>query len=239
MKFLITFILSSVLAFSQNSQILKLENDGTKNLKLTKVNSIFPEEQPGKKSVFLSAVYSLLLPGMGELYANNYSSGKYFTIAEAGLWATYAGFDIYGTWQQNEYKSFSSSIGGVNTAGKDEDYFAVIGEYQSINDYNNAMLLDRNYNAIYNTNTHYWDWKNSENRKNYRNMWVKSESSFNSLRFIGGLLVVNRIISAINAVRATIAYNKQLKEAGWDIRLEMQNNPTNQLGVNINIIKSF
>ncbi len=41
---------------------------------------------PSKKSVGLAAIYSLLLPGMGELYAEGFSSGKYFLIAEGVLW---------------------------------------------------------------------------------------------------------------------------------------------------------
>jgi hypothetical protein len=39
-------------------------------------------EIPGKKSAGLAALYSLVLPGMGELYAEGFSSGKYFLLAE-------------------------------------------------------------------------------------------------------------------------------------------------------------
>jgi hypothetical protein len=35
-----------------------------------------------RKSPALAILYSILLPGMGELYAGDYSSGKYFTIAD-------------------------------------------------------------------------------------------------------------------------------------------------------------
>jgi hypothetical protein len=53
-------------------------------------------EDAGERSVTLAVLYSLLLPGMGELYAGNFSSGKYYLIADAGLWLGYGGFQYYG-----------------------------------------------------------------------------------------------------------------------------------------------
>ena len=63
--------------------------------------------EPKKKNTGLAIVYSLLLPGMGELYAESYESGKYFTIAEGALWGTYIGINTYGNWQKDRYKSFA------------------------------------------------------------------------------------------------------------------------------------
>src|SRR5690606_26988785 len=67
----------------------------------------------GKKNTGLAILYSLLLPGMGELYAESYSSGMYFTIAEGVLWGTYIGMNAYGGWQEDKYKSFAVTKGGV------------------------------------------------------------------------------------------------------------------------------
>ena len=90
-----------------------------------------PETSVSKKSPALAILYSMLLPGMGELYANSYESGKYFTIADGALWSVFTGFSIYGNQQENNYKSFAQSKAGVNVDGKDADYFANIGAYQS------------------------------------------------------------------------------------------------------------
>ena len=38
-----------------------------------------------KKSVMLAVVASLIVPGMGELYAGSFETGKYYLIAEGGL----------------------------------------------------------------------------------------------------------------------------------------------------------
>ena len=44
-------------------------------------------------------------------------------------------------------------------------------------------------------------------------MWVSSENAYNNLRFVVGGLIVNRIVSAVNAWRATVSYNKKLSSA--------------------------
>lgn len=170
-----------------------------------------------KKNAGIAIIYSLLLPGMGELYADNYSSGKYFTIAEGSLWLTYIGINSYGGWQQDRYKSLAASRGGVDIAGKNSDYFATISEYLSIDEYNNEQALNRNFEEMYDVNEYYWNWQNPDDRKSYRSMWVSSEQAYNNLRFVIGGLILNRVISAINAVRSVSAYNKRMSEASWNI----------------------
>jgi hypothetical protein len=40
---------------------------------------------------------------MGELYAESYTSGKYFTIAEGALWGVFIGMNSYANWQRIEF----------------------------------------------------------------------------------------------------------------------------------------
>jgi hypothetical protein len=190
----------------------------------------FPVQQDfSKKKVGLAIIYSLLLPGMGELYAGNYTTGKYFTIAEGALWGTFIGMESYGTWQRNRYRSFAVSNGGINAAGKNDDYYSNISLYLNINDYNDDMARQGQFNNMYNTQQNYWNWT-AQDRKTYRAMWTSSESSFNDVRFVVGAMVLNRIISAINAVRLTVAYNKNQTQAiGWNVTTgvsEQANLPT-------------
>lgn len=173
----------------------------------------------GKKSSAKAILYSLLLPGMGELYAGNYESGKYFTIAEGVLWGTYAGMAIYSNWRKDNYKSFAATRGGVNVDGKDADYFANIGDYVSIDDYNHQMSLDREYKKIYSSPDYNWNWGTQNVRSEYRLMWISSEKAHNNLRFAVGGMLINRVISAINAVRLVRRHNKNLEQTstGWNI----------------------
>lgn len=193
-----------------------------------------------KKNPALAIFYSMLLPGMGELYAGSYESGKYFTIADGLLWGVFSGFEIYGNWKENNYKSFAESKGGVNLSGKDANYFATIGIYLNINEYNTAMELNREFSKTYNTTTSYWKWNSEEQRREYRDMWSSSEQAFNNVRFVVGALILNRLISAINAVRLVSAYNKNLpQEISWNISVGISNTPTIPSTLTINFLKTF
>lgn len=172
--------------------------------------------EKSKKSAGMAIIYSLLLPGMGELYSGSYSTGKYFTIAEGALWITYIGMNSYGNWQKDRYTSFAASKGGVKTDGKDEEYFATISEYINVEQYNTEKALERNFSDMYNSPGFAWDWKTNDSRRTYRSLWVSSEQSFNNLRFVVGAMLINRIASAINAVRLVAAHNKSLnEEVSW------------------------
>ena len=249
-KIISLVVLVSSIIFAQNEptkSIAELKQLSTISIQQSSVSSklqsssfqyLTPDNQ--KKNPALAILYSMLLPGMGELYAGDYSSGKYFTIADGVLWGAFSGFEIYGKWKENDYKSFAESKGGVNLNGKEAEYFANIGIYQSIDDYNTAMELNRNFSSTYNTATHYWKWNSNDQRKEYRDLWSSSESAFTNVRFVVGALILNRLISAVNAVRLVSAYNKNLsQEISWNVSVGLKNNPTLPTSITINFVKLF
>ena len=193
-----------------------------------------------KKSAGLAIVYSLLLPGMGELYADAYDSGVYFTIADGVLWGTYIGMNVYGNWQKDRYISYAQTNADITTENKDDDYYATISEYLSIDQYNDQKAFERNFDEMYNTEQYFWKWNTSEERKTYRDMWVSSEQTLNDVRFVVWGLLLNRVVSAINAVRLVSRYNNNLnQEVGWNVSLGVQNLPDNSASYNLNFITSF
>ena len=223
-----SFYLFKQQAISEISQIKELDQP------------IVDDNVKQKKSTGLAIVYSLLLPGMGELYADAYDSGVYFTIADGVLWGTYVGMNVYANWQKDRYIAYSQTNAGVTPENKDEDYYATIGEYLDIDQYNDQQAFEYNFDEMYNTETHFWKWNTSEERKEYRNMWVSSEQTFNDVRFVVGALLLNRVISAINAVRLVSKYNNNLsQEVGWNVSLDVQSYPDNTSSYNINFITSF
>jgi len=181
-KILLLIVISFTAAYSQENStknILVLENE-IRNSAINQNELKFNlQTDVKKKNAGLAILYSLLLPGMGELYAESYSNGKYFTIAEAALWGMYLGINSYGNWQKDRYISFAASNGGVNTDGKNDKYFATISEYLDIDQYNNTKALERRFDEMYNSTAYNWKWTD-EDRKRYRNMWVSSEQAFNN-----------------------------------------------------------
>lgn len=194
-----------------------------------------------KKSSGLAILYSMVLPGMGELYAGSYESGVYFTVADGVLWGTYIGMNVYANWQKDRYISYAINKAGINTNAKDETYYATISSYLNIDQYNNEKAFERDYAAMYsNQNIYYWKWNTNEERKEYRKMWSSSEQTFNNVRFVVGALILNRVVSAINAVRLVSKYNSNLsEEIGWNLSSGLQNMPDNSYSYQLNFTTNF
>jgi hypothetical protein len=167
----------------------------------------------GRKSPGLAAIYSLLIPGMGEWYSGDIGSGKYFMIGEGVLWLTYAVFEISGNDLRDASRAFAVSHAGVTTAGKDDQYFIDIGNFLSIDDYNAKKLRDRDPGRLYDPAGYTWIWDSDADRASYRDQRVRSESMYNGTKFVGAAILVNHVASAINAARLAISHNSALGAA--------------------------
>ncbi len=175
---------------------------------------VMPLNEAGvKKNTGIALLLSALLPGMGEYYAGTFStSGKYFTMAEAGLLVGYVGMTSYARWQKENYKSFAVTKGGAKGTNFDDDYYANISNYSDITQYNNDKAANQQYSQLYDVNDKFWSWGTETARKEYRTMWVATQHSNNNLRFVVGGMLLNRLFSIINAVRSVASYNKSLDQ---------------------------
>lgn len=197
-------------------------------------------DSPQKKSVGLAILYSMILPGMGELYAGGFDSGKYFTIADAALWSVFTGYTLYGDWKKDNYLTYAKSNAGINLDGMDSDFIANVSIYMSIDDYNRAMELNREFSRTYNKNLYNWNWADNDKRKEFRDLWSSSENAYNKVRFVVGAIVLNRVVSAINAVRLVSAYNKNLpKELSWNVYFGVEDKINLPESFTINFVKAL
>jgi hypothetical protein len=214
-KIFLLFLFSTALwAQSLRKDFMQFASSEVSAVNFDKKNVLTqPVENFEKKKTGLAIVYSLLLPGMGELYAGSYETGKYFTVADAALWGILIGFDVYGHWQEDNYKEYARIHGGVNPEGKDDTYWGNIGLYLNIDDYNREKELDRDFARTYDRAKYFWAWKNQAERREYRGMWKSSEQAYNAIQFAAGALILNRLASAVNAVRLVIKHNKKAEES--------------------------
>jgi len=219
--------LGNAVLFAQTKQTETLELLKYKieqNIKFDDNQVVEKEYKSRKKNKGIAIMLSVLLPGMGELYANGYSSGKYFTIADGFLWGGLIGVETYANNQEDNYRAFAKTNAGISLNGKSDKYFADISAYLNIYDFNHEKELERNFAKVYNEQTHYWKWKDNAQRKKYRTMWKASQTANNNIRFVLGALLLNRIASAINAIRLVNKFNKNLKtELGWNISFNYLN----------------
>jgi len=169
----------------------------------------------GKKNAGLAALYSLIIPGTGEWYAGNFSTGKYFLGTEVTLWLSLYGFYSYGNWLKNDAKSFGSVYAGIEWSGKDDKYFVNVGNFNSRSEYNEKKMRDRDIGALYTESSYDWQWESDELRREYRDLRVRSDQMFNAIKFVGTAIVANHIISAIIAGNSARLYNERAAQSHW------------------------
>jgi hypothetical protein len=241
--FFILAITSSVYSQQQTSfSTLLLEQEvKSSTSEYSSGNLNFSDDlESAKKSAGLAILYSLLLPGMGELYADGYNSGKYFTIAEGVLWGTYIGMSVYASNQEDNYKAYATSNASINTSGKNDDYYSTISQFENIDEYNDQKALERNFNQMYNTETFFWKWQSTEDRRTYRSMWSSSEQTNNDLRFVVGAMILNRVVSAINAARLVGAYNNRIdEELSWNVSVGLKQTANLPTSLNLSFQTTF
>jgi len=193
-----------------------------------------------KKSVMLAIAASLILPGMGELYAGSFESGKYHLIAEGGLWMTYAGFRIHSSHLKQDAETFASQHAAANFSNKDDQYSVNIGNFNTTDDYNQTKLRNREYDLVYSTDAYKWQWDTDANRLRFKDLRIRSGEVKNNAKFVIAAVVVNHLISAFSAGRKAAAYNGALSALdNIQIQTYSMNNGSQINGFGISITKIF
>lgn len=197
------------------------------------------DKQSNKKNIGLAALYSLLLPGMGELYVGEYNVGKYFTITEGGLWITWAAFQLLGNWVRSDARAYAIQYAGISAEGKSDQFYVDIGNFRSMHQYNEQVLRSRDPYKIYDSNLGYfWNWDTPERQEQYRQLRVSSDRILNNSQFVAAAIVVNHLVSAINAGRMALSHNKRQQEQ-VNIRARIFGDLQTNCGFMITLTKHF
>ena len=174
---------------------------------------LLPETNTAPKSVLQAVLYSLLLPGMGELYAGRLDRGLYPLVAEGLLWTGFAGFNLYGGWIQDDARTFALRHAGVKSLEMDDQFFVNIGNYNSLDHYNSTKLIERDLGAVYEggpSSTFYWNWDTEGSRLEYKDQRIHSDQMYNAAKFVVLGLVANRVWSAIQSALIVKSHNASL-----------------------------
>ncbi|MBM4168206.1 MAG: hypothetical protein FJ215_03495 [Ignavibacteria bacterium] len=174
-------------------------------------------EETGGKSVLMAVALSLVLPGMGELYAGKFESGKYHLYAEGGIWLGYAGMKSYSDWIRTDARTFAVEHASAQFGGKNAQFEVDLGDFNSTREYNEEMLKRRNVRALYEHPSYTWEWDSDLNRQRFRDLRIKSDRLSEHATFLIGAAVLNRVISAFSAGRAAARQNSTAQQS-WDVR---------------------
>ncbi|MCX6135637.1 MAG: hypothetical protein NTU47_17660 [Ignavibacteriales bacterium] len=221
---LVIFLVSS-LSFAQPSLRTAIQTSTHGELPVSGVYSLVETQvRTEKKSVLLAIGYSLLLPGLGDLYADNFRRGLYYFGADAALWMTYGGFRTYGSWLKQDALTLASQRSGANFDGKGDQFAVDVGNFDNVDDYNEAKLRNRQFDLIYDPNSNFaWQWSSADERLNYRHLRIRGDAVIRNSQFVVGALVINRIIAAISAAQSTAAYNRSLQATStWRLKADVK-----------------
>ncbi len=209
-------------------------------LQVNGFSSGFQGEKP-RKSALLAIAYSLILPGLGDAYAENLATGKYFMGTDAGLWLTYGGFRVLGQWLKDDAKMLAVQRASANFNGKDDKFEVNIGNFDDVLSYNAAKLRNREYDLLYDPNSNYaWQWSSDADRLHYKDLRNRGQSTLSNSQFVLGALVLNRVISAISAVKSVSAYNRSAQMLGsWRLSASASGGMLAADGIELTLTKEF
>jgi len=146
-------------------------------------------------------VKSFFLPGSGEYALGKPERGRVFIISETALWTSFAGAMIIRNNYTDRFHAFAADFAGVNTEGKNQQFWIDLGNYDSRDDHNEEHLRFREYEALYpNVSEWAWSWSSEKKRKQYRDYRVSSDQWLLTAKFLAGGIVLNHIVSAIDAL---------------------------------------
>jgi hypothetical protein len=153
-----------------------------------------------RKSASDAVLRSILLPGWGQRYSGHRVRGALFTAADAGIWLGLA--YSYQAWQfgEDQYLAFSqehASIAGAHT----HDFYVDIGNYGDRDAFNAARRQQRDYANQYRGADNWWEWDSAANRLTFKDLRIQADRNKNRISYLIGALVLNRLVSAIDASR--------------------------------------
>ncbi len=165
---------------------------------------------------------SLVLPGWGQRYAARNFRGTIFTSLEVGLWSGIILSRESWISSREQYEAFAVQHAGVS-AGRSHRFYVDIGNYDTRDEYNYAQRQQRDYEDQHLGDDTRWEWDSSANRGQFKTLRIRSDRHRNRIYYLVGGLVLNRLISAIDASRG-LAGQKKKHGAGTEISIEYDPN---------------
>ncbi len=188
---------------------------------------------PGK-----AALLSLLLPGTGEYYAGSHGYLSVFLTSEALAWGALLANQYYFRHLINEYKTFAYGHAGIASRAKPDRFWTDIGKYDNIYDYNMQRERERLFDELYDlTPENMWQWDSHGNRLKYDAKRLHANDIDNQRVYFQLAIVLNHLISGINALRLARRHNRHIKESRTSFHIDAyrENDWSRYVGLRLNV----
>lgn len=151
---------------------------------------------------------SMIVPGWGHYYndQDQWNRGKLHLATELSIIAAYLGFQHRSFTLKTEYITLANLRSGVDIQDRNRSFQIALSDFPSLDDYNDFQLRSRNWNQLLEVNTeNNWRWQSERDRLKYGDLRTKRDRIKNQLPALFGLMVMNRVISAISAYNRAIS----------------------------------
>jgi len=145
---------------------------------------------------------SLAVPGWGHHYVDrsDWTRGKVHLGADLVLIGSLFGLHSRANRLEQQFLTLSNLRAGIDVSERDRAFRLAIGDFNSLEEYNDFQLRSRNWNRIIeDTPENRWRWESSDDRIKYRELRSSSDRVRNQLPAVAGLMVLNRVISGLSA----------------------------------------
>ncbi len=184
----------------------------------------------GQISTGISPVLSsLVIPGSGEFTLQQNDRGRAFLLMEGLLWLSVISCNSASDYMDQTMRGFASNHAGVQTAGKDDQFWIDIGNYNTRDAFNDEHRRWRETDALYDMTEEWnWSWDSTPSRKEFERMRIRRDRLHLSGKFLVGGIVINHVVSAIDA----LYLNRKLSNSGFSISPNyLGNNATIQASI--------
>jgi hypothetical protein len=166
----------------------------------------------GKKAL----LYSLLLPGMGELSMGEKGRATGFFIAEGLIWTSFIYWEVAGHLRKDNYIEQAMLNAGVGVSQESDDYWRLVGQFESSSGSGPGSYeedLRREARDLYPTDPaaqdayvtsklptgdRAWDWASPDLLASYSDTRESSKEAYNRAQYSFAAAILNRIVSVID-----------------------------------------
>ncbi|HCI15769.1 MAG TPA: hypothetical protein DE027_02955 [Candidatus Marinimicrobia bacterium] len=173
------------------------------------------QEKPKKN--LNPVLQSALLPGWGQKSLNYSDRSRVFTYVESGLVLSIIGSTTYANILKKNYIAYAVAHAAVSSSGKSHEYWVDIGNFSTIEDYNDEHLRNREMDDIYEVSPQWgWVWDSDSHRDFFEQKRILSDQMKQVASFGVGAMILNHMVSAIDALYLKrIGREKALSVLPW------------------------
>ena len=161
---------------------------------------LFGGVNAAEKGVILK---SMILPGWGEKAIGEEARSKIFMYTDMAIIFTHIMGKSFERWYVDEYSGYAELYADADMNGKDYSFVLNMSSYNSMEEYNQDMSNQRNFDDIYNNGNYSWNWDSSDSRYEFNKMRENSVIAKKFAEFAIAGLIINRFISFIDVLYLT------------------------------------